>query len=167
MAINEQFARRIRALEAQAQKRDVYERHIPYCVVTRDQTDQTIPATTWTNIEFDLEIDDVGSLHENVTNPDRIMPVVAGCYLFEARIIWEENAGSSRYMQIMINDATIIARTRDYPNAANQVYQDLSFPWHMDVGDYATVAVFHGVVGGLDVDYAASYSPIFSACLLG
>jgi len=166
MALNEQLAKRIGALEQQARKRDVYERHIPYCVLWLDQKTQTIPDATNTLINFDLEIVDVGNLHSTTVNNSRITVVVAGLYLFTVGLGWEEDAAGYREVYIQVN-GTAIRRIRAHPFAASTaVWMEASVLWHMDATDYAEVVVYQNSGGAIDVLYTA-YSPMFAACLQG
>lgn len=169
MALNEQMARRIRALEAQMRQHDVYERHIPYCDL-RSSVNLTIPTGANTILLFDTEANDVGGLHSTIANTGRITIVVAGFYLFTAGVSWEAGAVGIRDLRIYKN-TSIVAIHRHTPiggQTADNI--TISRQIHMDVGDYATANVWQTSGGDLDVVKAATgghYSPIFCGCLLG
>ena len=162
MALNEQFARRIRALEAQARQRDVYERHIPYCVLSSQAAKDFVTAT-WTVCPWALVYNDVGDMFDAGVNANRIYAVVGGLYSFRGAVGWADVKVGVRQLQIRIN-GTIRARVS--LNQTGQTFQEITLDWHMDPTDYAELWAMQN--SGVNLAwFTNTYIPMFSACLIG
>jgi len=162
MALNEQLAKRIGALEQQARKRDVYERHIPYCVLS-NQGAKTFTTATWTVCPWALEYNDVGAMFDAGVNTDRVYVVVGGLYSFRGAIGWTDVKAGTRQLQIRIN-GTIRARVS--LNQTGQTFQEITLDWHMSPTDYAELWAYQNSGGDL-AWFTNNYGPMFSACLQG
>lgn len=74
----------------------------------RHSTTQSISASTFTAITWDTEEFDVGSMHEGVTNPQRITIPTTGKWLVYGAILWAtKNEGYFRIAGVAKNPASL------------------------------------------------------------
>lgn len=127
--------------------------------------DQTISNTTVTNLAFNSEVVDTNSYHSTVTNNDRLTVPVAGYYLVTFAGRWENVAGGSRQMRVVINDTTIAARWLLKPlSTTDHFFATLV---KLAQSDYVTLTVYQNTGGDCDVRSTSAYSPYFKISLLG
>lgn len=69
----------------------------------KHSTTQSIANATWTNVQFDTDVFDVGAMHDPVTNNSRFTIPTGGdgVYLIAASVFFAGNATGTRYMRFM------------------------------------------------------------------
>jgi hypothetical protein len=77
------------------------------------QGGQSIPDSTWTDVELDDEIFDSNTMHDNVTNNHRITAKRTGYYLAVGQIVWSPNATGERGLRLLTNGTNPRYRTYD------------------------------------------------------
>ena len=106
----------------------------PFARVTLSTT-QSIPDSTMAAVSFDTETRDVGSMHDNVTNPTRITIVSDGTYSISGSIRWPLNATGYRYLQITKNGANVAVDSRNAVSG-NVTVQAISTTVYLVAGQY-------------------------------
>ncbi len=88
---------------------NVWDSDVQPRVVLDDASDQSISTSSNTAINWDTEIEDVGGLHDNVTNNERITIVEAGFYEVTLSLEFASNATGFRQIGIRQDGATFLA----------------------------------------------------------
>lgn len=123
----------------------------------RITTDQTISDSTTTAIAFNGEIgDDDGDLHDNSTNPERIVAKKAGWWLFSYQVRYAANAAGVRICWMRKNGSgsgsDIFANKSDNALGGGIAHTITGgMVVHMDLNDYVEVMVYQTSTGNLDV----------------
>lgn len=116
---------------------------------------QTITTATPTPVAFDNEEYDSDSMHDNVTNNDRVtIPAgEGGLYLVALSVAWEPNATGTREMIILKNGLSTPILKRDLVEAASAIgiVQHYTVMMELDAADYVSVQVQQTSGGDLDV----------------
>lgn len=127
---------------------------------------QTITNNTVTALTFNSERFDTDSIHDTVTNADRMTCKTAGTYLLGVCINWAVNSTGTRYVALRVNGTTIIEAATTPGVAVNDVQQSISTIYPLAVNDYVQVIVKQTSGSGLDITAAANYSPEVYAAFL-
>lgn len=132
----------------------------------------TITQTSLTNIDFDNESYDVGTWHDNVTNPDRhTVPTGGdGTYQINGHVIFDEstaasggaaNAGNFRAVQIEINGSAVnLAGARVAPLSSGDLELVVSDTVALAAGDIVRLQAAHDNGGDMDVDSELSVAKV-------
>ncbi len=126
-----------------------------------NSTSITISNNTNTALTFDTERFDTDSIHSTTTNPGRLTATTAGKYLIVAMVEWQGNTVGRRSLQIRLNGAAIIGTTLITITGGTTDRQQAMALWDMVATDYVEAMAFQDRGGGLDVNFAADYSPEF------
>lgn len=129
------------------------------CTATR--AGQVIPNSTPTPIQFTTEIADVGSYHDNVTNPDRftVGPAQAGTFDVKVYLKYTEstaagggtaNAGD-RGLQIRVNANPVVSQ-RQRAAASGDTELTAATELELVAGDIVRVGAVHNNGGTVQVD---------------
>ena len=131
-----------------------------------NSADQSINNGTNTKLGFNSERFDqafgAASTMHDTTNNSRLMCRYAGIYAIKAQIQWAPNATGERLLDILLNNATVIARSRWEVGQALVLDQIVTCDYALVVGDYIEVQVYQSSGGALAVGAAANWSPEFS-----
>lgn len=119
--------------------------------------DQTIPTATHTAVNFNAEVYDTDSLHDTVTNNNRITINTTGYYAIMGEIIWTASAsGSTRLLGITNNGAPGVGDTLGFTRMGsltgtwNHVYTCNALAY-LESGDYVSLYVYQDTGGNLDI----------------
>lgn len=126
------------------------------CKVKRT-TDQVIPNTNNTIVNWTAEDFDVSGMHDNTTNNTRITLIKGGIYLVIAAIWWEDDSAGVGYRRvgIRLNGATVLAESKNGINGL-QTGNHISGIFDADSGDYFDILVTQTSGGNLDIRYEIS-----------
>jgi len=122
------------------------------CKVTKT-TDQSIPNNTMTTINWNSELYDTDSMHDNVTDNSRITFKTAGKYSILVQSEWGINSGGFRFMEIIKNGVDSISRVRNLAENASE--HNIAFVGEFAVNDYIELIVFQDTGGNLDFEAGA------------
>ncbi len=128
---------------------------------------QTIPASNNTIVLFTHEDYDTDAIHDTGANTGRLTCRTAGKYLIIASYHWRGEATSYRIGSLYLNGTTTIHQTIKNSEDLDMRTFNLSFIQAMIIGDYVELQVYHEVVGGLDILWAADYTPFFMMQRIG
>jgi len=114
---------------------------------------QSIPNTTWTALNYDLEVFDTDTIHDNVTNNSRLTCKTAGKYLAYFTFQWFVAAGGQRSHRIYKNGTTALIKlyggeTANDPTRAMVTVADLA------VNEYLETHVWQSTGAPLGTDGA-------------
>lgn len=138
-----------------------------YRCMVKKSVNQTITNATATALTWDTELWDVGSMHDNVTNNERITIPRAGIYLVQAEIYWYSNAAGFRALWITKNGAEFNGAPLIRMPAAISMDHVISCSSVMSlaVNDYLVANVYQNSGGDLNV--LSTYYTWFSAIYIG
>ena len=117
----------------------------------------------WTSIEFDTETGDTDSMHEGVTNPERITIPTGGSGWF--LIGFNANASraaandSSWQARVLLNGTTEIAHAMS--RSDRPAYINLSIGYPLTAADYIEVQYYSGAVADQSIAAGASFWAIW------
>lgn len=144
------------------------------CVRVTHNAAQSITSATWTSLAFNTEtFDQAGNaadtMHDNVTNNNRLTCRYAGVYAIWADVEFAANSTGVRYIRMRNQAAAVIAsqQLNFTPGGADTTQLHLETMWAMAVNDWVEVQVWQTSGAGLNVNSAASYSPVFGMCRVG
>jgi hypothetical protein len=127
----------------------------------RKTSDQTISASTTTDITFDAERFDTDGYHEGTTHPERLTIPTSGYYYIGANVEWDANATGFREAAIQLNATTDIAKSRFFSGSSSTYDHNLGALWLCTAGDYFKLRVRQTTAGNLKVLSVSAYSPEF------
>jgi len=126
----------------------------PYAWVRRASSDQTIPDSTFTILNWDTEDED-NDLIWNAGSAARFTPDTEGLYLFLATISWETTASSSTAViaQIQRNNQEVLGEDRrkhamGYSSTKHQVF---GIGYFNGSTDYVHIKLYQDSGGDLDI----------------
>lgn len=126
-------------------------------------TNQSIPDTTQTLLNFDTERFDTDAFHSNTVANTKITIPFDGVYTVSAGIEWAGNATGRRRVALQLNAGSFIASQSDQALAdATAHRQTVTTTWSFVAGDFVQVSVVQTSGGNLNVTNAPDYSPEFS-----
>ena len=111
-------------------------------LITRDKckvynnSNQTLSNATDTAINFQLEVYDTNTMHDNVTNNTRITIKATGYYLVSASLEYAGNATGQRIVWIKKNGSTDLVRSKEVPHATLSMNPNLASVELLAVDDY-------------------------------
>lgn len=131
---------------------------------------QSIPNTTWTTVALNSELKDTDTMHDNVTNNDRISAPVAGIYLAFASIEWPAGgAGVVRRVKIRWRDvpgATFYDLVLAELSSSAATPMNVAMPVHLKANDYIQMQVYQNTGGALNLNSSSAYSPYMGLVLI-
>ena len=114
-------------------------------------SNQSIVKDTWTDLSFNNEVYDIGTLHDNITNNERVALKKAGCYIITFQVEWDGKENDPFKTRVLRNGAspvksfTVIAGKDGIVNNTGTIIIDL-----LDT-DYLTLQGLHNSVSNKDV----------------
>lgn len=127
----------------------------------------SIPDSSFTNLTFNSERFDTGSIHSTSSNTGRLTAPVTGKYLISASLAFVNNATGLRIAGILLNGTTNLAAQSTAAFAGTSANFSLTTIYHLTAGDYVEVSVYQTSGGPLNVSASGNFSPEFSMILLG
>ncbi len=117
---------------------------------------QSVTSGVGVQVSFDSEDFDTNSLHDNVTNNNRLTCKTAGKYLICASINWTVNGTGIRQCYLRLNAATVLVSTSIAALPSDDVGQTISVIYNLAVNDYVEVIGYQNSGGALNIrlDYA-------------
>lgn len=134
--------------------------------------DQSIANGTWTHLAFDTEDYDTNSIHDTVTNNQRLtVPTGVTRVRISGRVVFAADATGIRVAAISKNDETTTPAgavglpyvTRDPTGGSREVIELNSSVITVTGGDYFTLAVYQSSGASLDVDVLDSTYYVYFA----
>ncbi len=113
---------------------------------------QVITSGVFTPLTFDLEVLDIGGIHESVTHPTRFTAQNTGFYQAVGNLEIAANAGGAfRLLSINVNGAqpTPLFAVTGYPNAGTFPYTQVVGFFQLTAGDYIEFVVYQDSGAGL------------------
>ncbi len=116
---------------------------------------QTITKETATTLDFDVEVFDVGPMHDLVTNPSRLTVPAGedGYYVVVGQLAWDNNGGTKDMRAILLHNGTAVARDLAGGNvAADYVFNHIIAILSLAATDYVQLQAYQA--GGTVDDFA-------------
>lgn len=119
----------------------------------RDVSNQSIPNNTFTAVNLNSEAYDIGSLHDNVVNPQRftVPSGAGGSYSFKAQAVFAANNTGYRQAVIRKNGSLFAVVYDGAPSATADSSIQVAVDDEASVGDYYEFYVFQNSGGALDL----------------
>ena len=111
---------------------------------------QAIPDATWTNVIFDNEEWDTDSIHDNVTNPERLTCKTSGTYFVFTSANFSDNATGQRLALVRKNGTIEIVKSFCGMDTGGRWQNSISTMINLEVNDYLELRVFQN--SGADLD---------------
>ena len=128
---------------------------------------QTITTGTTTTLNFNTENYDTDSIHDTVTDNDRMTAPTIGKYLAIATVEWAANGTGSRYVSIRNQVPTIISEVWLPNNGGSDVLNmQVACIVNLAANDWVNVRVFQNSGGDLDIA-TSNPLPLFELVWLG
>ena len=125
------------------------------CLVTTNSTNQTIPNTSQTKVNFMVEDFDTDGFHDNSVNNSRItIPSGNGGYYFVfGQIQWMNSTVGRRIIYLSKNNTNVINQ-EGFSVATNTQYpcQWVGLVMNLTAGDYVEVEAFQSTGGNHDLE---------------
>jgi hypothetical protein len=117
----------------------------PICFVYKNATTTGLTDGSTTTIDFDTSILNPNSMWNSMTNPSRITIGENGVYYVNALVGWVgvALANGPVGIQILVNGATTIGRSRILIVGADTLYLNASIFYSLSATDYLTLAVIN------------------------
>ena len=119
----------------------------------------------WGSIGYDSERFDNASIHDNVTNNDRLTIPTGGSgkYIIGGGLSWQvSGAGGGRSVRIGVNGtSTLIAWVASFPSATVGSEATPTTVYAMSAADYLIFQAWQDSGGNLNAASVANYSPEF------
>jgi hypothetical protein len=125
------------------------------CVLTKSAS-QTISGSTNTAVTWNTELIDTDAFHSTVTNTSRItIPAgLAGKYLVQGNIQWDQSTGANTRPMIYKNNAQFTQNRNE--NSIAVKYENISIVMDLAVADYIELYVWQNSGGTNDITCATS-----------
>lgn len=123
------------------------------CKAFLDTATQSIPNNTNTAINFNNEVYDVGSMHDNAINNNRVVIPSngAGLYSFKAQVTFDTNATGKREIAIYKNGVVLCASRCFTNSGTEQTILTTEVDDQSSAADYYEVIVYQNSGGALSV----------------
>lgn len=124
-------------------------------------TTQAVNNDTATALTFNTERWDTDTIHDTVTNAERLTCKTAGKYVITANIEWAlATSAGLRRLDLRLNGATVIARELS-PSADNMI-QSIATIYSLAVNDYVEVVAYQNSGSGSNIAASGNLSPEFA-----
>jgi hypothetical protein len=139
-------------------------RNKPHCHVY-NASSISLTSGVATALTFDTERVDVGGLHSTAVNTGRItIPAgEGGFYLIGGTCEFASNATGIRGLDIRLNGATYIARTKNLASSGGAHYAEVATLYQLAATDYVELVASQTSGGALNAVASGNYSPEFYA----
>lgn len=135
----------------------------PCCRLT-NSGNISIPNATFTNLTFNTELEDSDTMHDLVTNTDRITFKTAGFYNVFSSVRFDASSAGYRLIGIYLNNATFIAADGRVPiPAPDQTDMGVTTGRRFAVNDFVTLRLYHTAGAALNCLAYSEFTPIFGA----
>lgn len=123
------------------------------CKVYLDTAVQVIPDSTLTAIAFNNEVYDVGAMHDNAINNNRVVIPAggAGTYIFQAQVTFAASVTLKREIYIYKNGTAIATARLSTNSAADQSVLSVSTQDTAADGNFYEIRVYQDTGGALNV----------------
>ena len=140
-------------------------RTIPSCCVYHNAA-QSIPYNAWTTLNFNLEIWDSESMHDNSINNSRITLTTPGKYLIYANVRWATDATGRRLIKLLRNGA-LIGQHELPPLTSVGTFMHFAVTDVFTANQYVQVQVYQSRTPGtpLNIEASGNVWPRFGAFL--
>lgn len=115
---------------------------------------QSISNNTVTSINYDAEVEDTDTIHDNVTNNSRLICKTAGLYVISVGSGFASNATGVRQIYVVLNGTKTIAREFVTALPSNNCFKSLAVVHRLALNDYIEVQV--NQTSGGNLNYIAS-----------
>lgn len=126
-----------------------------------NSSNQSIPDSTETVLNFDSENFDTGGFHSNTTNNSRLTISETGYYLVGFAFRWAGNATPVRQVRVKKNASDVILINEKLDAYNNTFSQEGSTLVYLEAGDYLQIHVRQFSGSSLNTSSNAPYSPQF------
>jgi hypothetical protein len=130
------------------------------CSIT-SSSNQTINDSTWTSVDFPVNLKDETGLHSTSSNVDTIIIKVPGLYSVASRIEFAANATGTRRVRIMVNGAESTRTQVIQPAASTVVSVGTEKLIQLATGDAIRIEAFQDSGSSLQLNLSVS---IFEVC---
>lgn len=132
------------------------------CRCTRTAS-QSVPNNTSTAIAFNSELYDTDDIHDNSTNPSRLVCKTAGKYAIGGTLNFSADSNGLRQIQIRRNGGNLIAvqRVGSVNTSGPSHALSVSTVFNLAINDYVELEGFQNSGSSLSIDLIADYSPAF------
>lgn len=136
----------------------------PRAKAFRDVVSQGIPNATFTPVNLNAEVYDIGDLHDIVVNPGRftIPSGAGGSYSFTAQVTFEASNVGYRYITIGKNGSTLAFFRENNPDGTNFSHLQLALDDEANVGDYYELNAFQ--TSGADLAVIKNLEYTYFSC---
>lgn len=142
--------------------------YVNYDIVTTDRdrvsvyksSAQTITKETWTDLTFDNERFDVGDMHDNVTNNERITIGRTGLYEVKYLINIQSKKDTDYQGRVYLNGSAMLSDSQlcfFSPKDDTDMCIQNSFYSELTADDYITLQAYQGSAGDRDVHAAKTF----------
>jgi len=121
----------------------------------------SVPNDAWTAIPFNLEHWDTDTMHDTVTNSERLTCKAAGVYISIGNVSWAANNVGNRMLGIRKNNSDWVALVNDQALSSGGKILLVATVMEMAVNEYVELMVWQNRGGNLDVIFSAGNSPEF------
>lgn len=128
---------------------------------------QSIANASYVTLAFNTERFDTDTIHDTVTNNERLTCKTAGKYLIVVNVLFDANVTGTRELILILNGATNIGRQTAPASATQQTGVTVATVYDLAVNDYVTVMVYQSSGGALNILAIDSYSPEFMMVKVG
>jgi len=128
-------------------------------------TIQSIPSATWTDLTMDSTVVDSYGAHSNVTNNARITAVVSGWYWPAGGSSLVANATGARGAKFAKNGTSVQGTAGLFGNAGSAIPSApaaISLPVFLNAGDYVTIQTYQTSGGALNTQLGGDDNPAFA-----
>lgn len=137
-------------------------------VRARLSANQSITTATNTKLNWDTELFDTDTFHDNVTNNTRLTVPVSGKYRIDVNVKWAGNATGSRTVRIQYSNGGVnVMDLENSPGNASNYSQAGSAVINMSSSEYVEIEVVQSSGGNLNVLGGAEGSTSVSMTYIG
>jgi hypothetical protein len=136
----------------------------PAARLGRTSSNQSIPDSTTTALQFNTEFEDTHNGHDNSANNSRYTAPIDGLYLVTATVTWAQNSSGIREIGLRVNGSTVYDGAR-VVNASNITHvQSVNHLIRLNAGQYVEATVWQSTGGPLAVDRTYHSGPLMDVC---
>lgn len=132
----------------------------PYAMLGRITSNQSVPDSTPTALQWNTEFADSHNGHDNSTNPSRYTAQLAGLYQVITTAIWLPNSAGIREISVRVNGSTTYDGSRTVPQSSITQTQQAVKLVRLGVGDYVEAMGWQNSGGALGVDRTFHAGPL-------
>lgn len=139
---------------------------LPHARVFHNTT-QTLTSGTLTTLAFNSERWDSDGIHDTATNNSRLTCKTVGLYRLFGHVEFAAVAGGYRTLNLVLNDATVIASARMESNGGSITTRlSVNTDYRLAVNDYVTLVAHQDSGASVDITASTQISPEFGMTFL-